>query len=144
MMISSTFLSHVLIFWLELVWPSVFFFIISMLSYYEVFFFFFFGNINKGACFVKTSFIPLIVLKVGQAWFKCKKYILIISFGELQVSIGNIYLGIYVKCFPGVAEQPQIKRNQENPTCFFRNWTPWCLFIFSFNYFQCAFPSLRK
>lgn len=27
----------------------------------------FFGNIDKGACFVKTSFIPLIVPEVGQA-----------------------------------------------------------------------------
>lgn len=35
--------------------------------------------------------------------------ILIISYGELQVSIGNIYLGIYAKCFSEVAEPLQIK-----------------------------------
>lgn len=37
--------------------------------------------------------------------------ILIISYGELQVNIGNIYLGIYAKCFCEVAEPLQIKPN---------------------------------
>lgn len=35
----------------------------------------------------------------------------IISSGELQVSIGNIYLGIYAKWLDGVAEPQQIKPN---------------------------------
>lgn len=34
--------------------------------------------------------------------------LLIISFGELQVSIGNFYLGIYAKCFAGKAEPQKI------------------------------------
>lgn len=54
-----------------LVCPSVIF-LISTLSCCELSFF---GNTDKGACFYKTSFIPLVVLEVGQAWFKCKKYI---------------------------------------------------------------------
>lgn len=70
--------------------------------------------------------------------------ILIISYSELQVSIGSIYLGIYAKCFSGVAEPLQIKPNMENPPCSFNNRTPHFLPIFSFSHFNCAFPSLRK
>jgi len=67
-------------------------------------------------------------------------HILIISFGELQVSIGNFYVGIYEKCFAGVAEPLHIKPNIEKPPCFCRFWTRCYLPIFSS--FYCTFPSL--
>lgn len=70
--------------------------------------------------------------------------ILIISYGELQVNIGNIYLGIYAKCFCEVAEPLQIKPNID------KKWGVQLLkkqggfSIFSFSSFHFTFPSLRK